>query len=447
MFKRILIANRGEIALRVLRACRELGVEAVCVYSQADKDAPYLKLADRAICIGPGPAKESYLNIARIIAAAEVADVDAIHPGYGFLSERPDFSAACRDCRIESIGPSHEAMGLLGDKVECKKTARAAGVPVFPGSLEAVEEEEDAVRIAAEIGYPVIIKASAGGGGRGMKVCHNEATLRNQLRVASQEAQAAFGDGSVFIEKYLEHARHVEIQLLGDKHGHAVHLWERDCSMQRRHQKVIEEAPAPSIDRVKLEKVAESAAGMLRSAKYAGAATCEFLMDGRGDFYMLEVNTRVQVEHPVTELITGVDIVKMSIRIAAGERIPFQQKDIRPHGHAIECRINAEDPDKGFRPSAGKVETWQVPGGPGVRVDSHVVPGYVVPPNYDSMIAKLIVHADTRQEALDRMARSLREFKVGPISTTIALHQRLVENTDFRRGGIDIHYLERLLRG
>lgn len=446
MFKRVLIANRGEIALRIMRACQEMGIETVCVYSQADKDAPYLKLADRAICIGPGPAKESYLNIARLIAAAEVADVDAIHPGYGFLSERPDFSAACRDCKIEFIGPSPEAMQMLGDKVDCKKTARAAGVPVFPGSENAIEDEEEAVKIAAKIGYPVIIKASAGGGGRGMKVCHNEATLRMQLRVASQEAQAAFGNGAVFIEKYLEHARHVEIQMLGDKHGNAIYLYERDCSLQRRHQKVIEEAPAPNIDRKRLEKVCESAARMIRNAKYAGAATCEFLLDGKGDFYMLEVNTRVQVEHPVTEMITGVDIVKMSIMIAAGEKIPLKQSDIKINGHAIECRICAEDPAHNFRPSAGKIDTWQVPGGLGVRLDSHVVPGYVVPTNYDSMIGKLIVHAETRQAALDRAARALREFNVGPIKTTIPLHQRLIENTDFRRGGVDIHYLERLLK-
>lgn len=446
MFKRVLIANRGEIALRIMRACQELGIETVCVYSTADRDAPYLKLADRAICIGPAPARESYLNIARIIAAAEVADVDAIHPGYGFLSERPDFSAACRDCKIEFIGPSPEAMQMLGDKVDCKKTAKAAGVPVFPGSENAIEDEEEAVRIAAKIGYPVIIKASAGGGGRGMKVCHNEATLRTQLRVASQEALAAFGNGAVFIEKYLEHARHVEIQMLGDKHGNAVYLYERDCSLQRRHQKVIEEAPAPNIDRKRLEKVCEAAARMIRNAKYAGAATCEFLLDGRGDFYMLEVNTRVQVEHPVTEMITGVDIVKTSILIAAGEKIPLKQADVKVSGHAIECRICAEDPAHNFRPSAGRIDTWQVPGGLGVRLDSHVVPGYVVPTNYDSMIGKLIVHADTREQALDRAARALREFQVGPIKTTIPLHQRLIENTDFRRGGVDIHYLERLLK-
>jgi len=446
MFKRVLIANRGEIALRIMRACQELGVETVCVYSTADKDAPYLKLADRAICIGPAPAKESYLNIARLIAAAEIADVDAIHPGYGFLSERPDFSQACRDCKIEFIGPSPEAMQMLGDKVDCKKTAKANGVPVFPGSEGAIEEEEEAVRVANEIGYPVIIKAAAGGGGRGMKVCHNEATLRSMLRIASQEAQAAFGNGAVFIEKYLEHARHIEIQMLGDKHGNAVYLWERDCSLQRRHQKVIEEAPAPNIDRVKLQKVCESAAKMIKASKYAGAATCEFLLDGKGDFYMLEVNTRVQVEHPVTEMITGVDIMQMSIRIAAGEKIPFKQQDVKIRGHAIELRICAEDPAHGFRPSAGKIERWDPPGGLGVRLDSHVQAGYVVPPNYDSMVGKLIVHADTREQALDRAARALREFNVSPIKTTIPLHQKLVQNTDFRQGGVDIHYLERWLK-
>ncbi len=446
MFKRVLIANRGEIALRIMRACQEMGIETVCVYSSADKDAPYLKLADRAICIGPGPAKESYLNIARIIAAAEIADVDAIHPGYGFLSERPDFSQACRDCKIEFIGPSPESMQMLGDKVDCKKTARANGVPVFPGSKEAIEDEEEAVRVASEIGYPVIIKASAGGGGRGMKVCHNEATLRSMLRIASQEAQAAFGNGAVFIEKYLEHARHVEVQCLGDKHGNAIYLWERDCSMQRRHQKIIEEAPGPNIDRAKMKEVCEAAARLIKAAKYSGAATCEFLMDEDQKFYMLEVNTRVQVEHPVTEMITGVDIVKMSIMVAAGEKIPFKQEDVKVSGHAIECRINAEDWEKGFRPSAGKIDTWQVPGGLGVRLDSHVVPGYVVPPNYDSMIAKLIVHAETRQAAIDRMFRALREFKVGPIKTTISLHQKLMQDGAFQRGGVDIHYLERLLK-
>ena len=447
MFKRVLIANRGEIALRIIRACRELGIESVCVYSTADKDAPYLKDADEAICIGPGPAKESYLNISRIISAAEIANADAIHPGYGFLSERADFSEVCRDCKIEFIGPSPEAMGKLGDKVEAKRYAKAAKVPVFPGSEGAIEDIEEAVKVADEIGYPVIIKAAAGGGGRGMRVCRNEATLRTNISKAQQEALAAFGNGAVFIEKFLEHARHVEVQVLGDKHGNAIHLWERDCSMQRRHQKIIEEAPGPGIDRKKIEKVCESAARLVKSANYAGAATVEFLMDDKQNFYMLEVNTRVQVEHPVTEMITGVDIVQMSIRIAAGEAIPYRQKDIQIRGHAIECRINAEDPERDFMPSAGVIERFRAPGGLGVRIDSHVLAGYRVPPNYDSMIGKLICWADTREQAIERTSRALHEFEVGPIKTTIPLHQRLMQNTDFRRGGVDIHYLERLLKG
>ncbi len=446
MFRRVLIANRGEIALRILRACHELGMEAVCVYSKADADAPYLKLADRAICIGEAPAKDSYLNISRIISAAEIADVDAIHPGYGFLSERADFSQVCRECKIEFVGPSPEAMGRLGDKVEAKRYAKAAKVPVFPGSEGAIEDEEEAVEVAAEIGYPVIIKAAAGGGGRGMRVCRNEASLRTNISKARQEAQAAFGNGAVFIEKFLENARHVEVQVLGDKHGHAVHLFERDCSMQRRHQKVIEEAPGPGIERKKIAAVCDSAARLVKSAEYAGAATVEFLMDEDQSFYMLEVNTRVQVEHPVTELITGVDIVKQSLLIAAGEPLPFKQKDIKASGHAVECRINAEDPDRDFMPSAGTIETWRPPGGPGVRIDSHVVPGYRVPPNYDSMIGKLIVHAETREAAITRARRALAEFEVGPIKTTIPLHRRLMRNADFARGGVDIHFLERLLK-
>lgn len=446
MFKRILIANRGEIALRIMRACKEMGIETVCVYSTADKDAPYLRLADRAICIGPGPAKQSYIDISRIIAAAEIADVDAIHPGYGFLSERADFSQACRDCKIEFIGPTPEAMGKLGDKVSCKKTAKEAKVPIFPGSEGAIDDEEEAVKVANKIGYPVIIKAAAGGGGRGMRVCRNEATLRSSIKSAAQEALAAFGNGAVFIEKFLEHARHVEVQVLGDKHGHAIHLFERDCSLQRRHQKVIEEAPGPNIDRKKRDAVCEAAARLIKSANYHGAATVEFLMDDKQNFYMLEVNTRVQVEHPVTEMITGIDIVKTTIRVAAGERLAFKQGDITARGHAMECRINAEDPEHNFRPSAGKINIFEPPGGLGVRLDTHVVTGYVVPPNYDSMIGKLICWADDREQCMDRMARALREFRVEPIKTTIPLHMRLMEDRAFRQGGVDIHYLERLLK-
>ncbi|MFT5423318.1 MAG: acetyl-CoA carboxylase biotin carboxylase subunit [Phycisphaerales bacterium] len=447
MFKRVLIANRGEIALRIMRACHELDIETVCVYSEADKDAPYLKLADRAICIGPGPSKESYLNVSRIISAAEIADVDAIHPGYGFLAERADFSEVCRECKIEFIGPSPEAMGKLGDKVEAKRYARAAKVPVFPGSDGVIEEEQEAVEVAAEIGYPVIIKAAFGGGGRGMRICRNEATLRTNIGKAQQEALAAFGNGAVFVEKFLEHARHVEVQVLGDKNGHAVHLWERDCSMQRRHQKIIEEAPAPGVERKKIEEVCKNAAKLIKSADYSGAATVEFLMDADQNFYMLEVNTRVQVEHPITEMITGVDIVKETIRIAAGESISVKQKDVKVHGHAIECRINAEDADKNFMPCAGTIDTWRAPGGFGVRIDTHVSAGYRVPPNYDSMIGKLICWGETREAAIARTERALHEFEVGPIKTTIPLHARLMQNSDFRKGGVDIHYLERLLKG
>ena len=446
MFSKILIANRGEIALRIIRACRELGVQAVCVYSEADRDAPYLQLADQAICIGPAPAKESYINIGRIIAAAEIANVDAIHPGYGFLSERAEFAQACRDCKIEFIGPTPEAMARLGDKVSCKKAAKEAGVPVFPGSPDAIEDEEEASAIAARIGYPVIIKASAGGGGRGMRVCRDEAALRANIKAASTEAQAAFGNGAVFIEKFLEHAQHIEVQVIGDKFGSAIHLWERNCSIQRRHQKLIEEAPSPGLDREKIRPVCEAAVRLIQQAKYHGAATVEFLMDGKQNFYMLEVNTRVQVEHPVTEEITGIDIVQTMIRVAAGEKLALKQGDIKVHGHAIECRINAEDPAKNFMPQPGPVHIWQPPGGPGVRMDTHVHAGYVVPKWYDSMVAKLILHADDRAKCMDRTARALREFKVEPIKTTIPLHLRLMNDPDFRKGGVDIHFLERLLK-
>lgn len=446
MFSRILIANRGEIALRIIRAAHEMGIEAVCVYSTADKDGPWLRHADESICIGPGPAPESYLKIDRIISAAEVANVDAIHPGYGFLSENAHFAEVCRDCHIEFIGPSPEAMGLLGDKVSCKRMARKAGTPVFPGSEGAIEEEDEAIKVATEIGYPVIVKAAAGGGGRGMRVVHNEVALRSSISAARQEAKAAFGNGAVYIEKYLESARHIEIQVLGDKHGNAVHLFGRDCSSQRRHQKLIEEAPAPNVDPEKRDAVALSAAQLIRQASYAGAATVEFLMDKRGDFYMLEVNTRVQVEHPVTEMITGVDIVKEQIRIASGEPLSVKQEDIRVSGHAIECRINAEDPDRNFTPQPGLVETFNAPGGFGVRMDTHVHAGYRIPPNYDSMIGKLIVHAPTRNEAIARMRRALREFEIGPIRTTIPLHLKLLDNRQFIDVDMDVNYVERFLK-
>ncbi|MCB9849014.1 MAG: acetyl-CoA carboxylase biotin carboxylase subunit [Phycisphaeraceae bacterium] len=447
MFKRILIANRGEIALRIIRACKELGVETVCVYSTADRDAPYLRLADHTVCIGAPPASESYINMSRIISAAEVTDSDAIHPGYGFLAENSEFAAMCRDCQIAFVGPSPEAMGKLGDKISCKKLARAAKMPTFPGSEDAIEDEEEAVQVAQKIGFPVIVKAAAGGGGRGMRIAHNIATLRTGLKSARQEAESAFGNGAVYIEKFLESARHIEVQVLADSHGNAVHLYERDCSTQRRHQKLIEEAPAPHVDPKKRDEVCKAAARLVRNAEYVGAATVEMLLDDKQNFYLLEVNTRVQVEHPVTEMITGVDIVKTQIMVAAGEPLPFKQRNIAVNGHAIECRINAEDPANNFAPSPGPIDRFDLPGGPGVRVDTHAVAGYRVPPNYDSMIGKLIVHGDTRRIAIRRMEQALREFHVGPIRTTIPLQIELMRDGSFQHGGIDIHYLERLLKG
>jgi acetyl-CoA carboxylase biotin carboxylase subunit len=446
MFKRILIANRGEIALRVIRACRALGVSPVCVYSQADKDGPWLEQADAAVCIGPPPSKDSYLRIERIIAAAEVMGADAIHPGYGFLSENAHFAEVCRDCNITFVGPSPEAMSLLGDKVNCKRLARQTGTPVFPGTEGGIDDIDEAAKVAGEIGYPVIIKAAAGGGGRGMRVARDEAQLRDSVGKAQQEALAAFGNGTVYVEKYLENARHFEVQTIGDNHGNAVHLYERDCSSQRRHQKLVEEAPAPGIDPKKRDKVCESAAALIRKAKYCGAATVEFLMDKNQDFYMLEVNTRVQVEHPVSELITGIDIVQTQIRVASGEPLPMQQKDIQARGHAIEVRINAEDPDRGFMPQAGLIEQFAAPGGPGVRLDSHARAGYRIPANYDSMIGKLIVHAHDRDAAIVRMRQALKEFKIGPAKTTIPLHQRIMERPEFCSANFDIHWVERWLK-
>ena len=445
MFSRILIANRGEIALRIIRAARELGVETVCVYSKADADGPWLQFADETVCIGPGPSADSYLRIDRIISAAEVTHAEAIHPGYGFLSENAHFAEVCRDSNIEFIGPSPEAMALLGDKVSCKKMARKAKTPVFPGSEEAIEDEQEAIEIAEKIGYPVIVKAAAGGGGRGMRIVRETSELKKALSSARQEAEAAFGNGSVYIEKYLEKARHVEIQVIGDKHGHAVHLYGRDCSSQRRHQKLIEEAPIPNCDTKKRDKVAASAAELIKKAKYAGAATVEFLMDEQQNFYMLEVNTRVQVEHPVSEMITGIDIVQEQIKVAAGEKLSFSQKDIKPRGHAIECRINAEDPSRNFMPQPGLIEVFEAPGGPGVRMDTHARANYRIPPNYDSMIGKLIVHAPTRDEAITRLLRALNEFQISPVKTTIPLHQELLDTREFRTAEFDIEYVERFL--
>ncbi|MEE2907343.1 MAG: acetyl-CoA carboxylase biotin carboxylase subunit [Planctomycetota bacterium] len=445
MFSRILIANRGEIALRIIRAARELGIETVCVYSEADRDGPWLEQADRTICIGPGPAAESYLRIDRIIAAAETTHTDAIHPGYGFLAENAHFAEVCKDCHIAFIGPSPEAMALLGDKVSCRAMAKKAGTPIFPGSPGEIEEEEEAISVAQTIGYPVIVKAAAGGGGRGMRIVQDQTELVAALESARQEAQAAFGNGAVYIEKFLERARHIEVQCLGDQHGNAIHLYNRDCTSQRRHQKLIEEGPAPGIDDALRDKVCESASRLIESARYCGAATCEFLMDEDHNFYMLEVNTRIQVEHPVTEMITGVDLVKEMIRCSAGEPLAYKQSDIVLRGHAIECRVNAEDPDRGFMPQPGLVERFNPPGGFDVRVDSHVRSGYRVPPNYDSMIAKLIVHGRDRTEAIARMKSAIDEFQIGPIKTTLPLHRMLLDNEAFVDANFDIHYVERLL--
>ena len=445
MFGKILIANRGEIALRIIRAARELEVDTVCVYSEADANAPWLELADETVCIGKAPSSESYLRIDRIISAAEMTDSDAIHPGYGFLAENAHFAAICRDCEIEFIGPSPEAMGLLGDKINCKRLAKKAGTPIFPGTDGEIEELDEAVKVASEIGYPVIVKATAGGGGKGMRIARNVAGLRTAVTAAQQEAIASFGNGAVYLEKFLESARHIEVQVLGDKHGNAVHLFNRDCTSQRRHQKLIEEGPAPGVSPEIRDRVCASAAELIRKANYSGAATVEFLMNKEQEFFMLEVNTRVQVEHPVTEMITGVDIVKESICVAAGEPLSWKQEDIRLNGHAIECRLNAEDPSNNFMPQPGIIETWQLAGGPGVRIESHVRPGYRIPPNYDSMIGKLIVHGRNRDEAIARMRAALGEMKIGPIATTIPLHQRLLNHHAFVSADFDINWVERLL--
>jgi acetyl-CoA carboxylase, biotin carboxylase subunit len=447
MFSRILIANRGEIALRIIRACRELGIQTAVVFSTADKDAAYLKLADQAICIGDAPPQESYLRIDRIMSAAEVADVQAIHPGYGFLAENAHFAEVCRECKIEFIGPSVAAMAALGDKVQAKKIARKAKVPTVPGSDGAVADEKLALRLAEEIGYPVIIKAAAGGGGRGMRIAHNSVSLRAGFQAARAEAENAFKDSTVYIEKYVEFGRHVEVQILADNHGNAVHLFERDCTLQRRHQKLVEESPSPAINDQTRQELCAAAVRLVKAAEYSNAGTVEFLVDREANFYMLEVNARIQVEHPVTESITGIDLIKEQIRIASGQKLGYSQKDIKRTGHAIECRINAEDPARNFAPFPGLIEELRLPGGPGVRLDSHVYAGYRIPPNYDSMIAKLIIHRPTRPEAIAAMKRALGEFHISPIRTTVPLHLQIMDSSHFQSGDIDTGFVERTLLG
>jgi len=443
MFSRILVANRGEIALRIIRACHELGVEAVAVYSQADSEAPYLELADEAICIGPASPAESYLNISRIISAAEVADVDAIHPGYGFLAENVNFARICRDCGIVFIGPPPEAMRLLGDKVEARRLAQKARVRVVPGSEGAIENEAGALKLANKIGYPVMIKAAAGGGGRGMRIAHNDMSFRSAFGAARSEAEAAFGDSHVYLEKFIVEPRHVEVQVMADKSGHSVHFFERDCSIQRRHQKMIEESPCPVLNEHRREELCTAALRIIKEAKYENAATVEFLLDKDKKFYFIEVNTRIQVEHPVTEMVTGQDLIKWQLKIAAGERLELSQKDIKHNGSAIECRINAEDPENDFAPSPGPISRYIAPGGPGVRVDSHVCQGWTVSTSYDSMIAKLIVHQDSRTETIATMRRALSEFVIEPIKTTIPACLAILSHNLFVKNKVDTGFVER----
>jgi acetyl-CoA carboxylase biotin carboxylase subunit len=444
MFGKILIANRGEIALRIQRACRELGIRTVVVHSEADTEAKYVKLADESVCIGPPPAASSYLNIPAIISAAEVTDAEAIHPGYGFLSENADFAEKVEGSGFVFIGPRPENIRLMGDKVSAKQAMLKAGVPTVPGSDGALPDDaKEIVRIARKVGYPVIIKAAGGGGGRGMRVVHTEAALLNAVNMTRSEAQAAFANPVVYLEKYLEEPRHIEFQVLADAHRNAVYLGERDCSLQRRHQKVMEEAPAPELPAKLREKIGERCVEACRKIAYRGAGTFEFLYEG-GEFYFIEMNTRIQVEHPVTEMITGVDLVQEQIHVAAGEKLRLRQKDIQLRGHAIECRINAEDPYR-FTPSPGRITSYHPPGGPGIRVDSHVYQGYTVPPNYDSMVGKVIAYGASREQAIARMRVALSEMVVEGIQTNIPLHRDLLNDTRFLRGGVSIHYLEQKL--
>ena len=444
MFEKILIANRGEIALRIQRACRELGIKTVVVHSEADTEAKYVKLADESVCIGPAPSRDSYLNIPAIISAAEVTDSEAIHPGYGFLSENADFAERVEKSGFVFIGPRPDSIRLMGDKVSAKDAMKKAGVPVVPGSEGALPEDpKEIVRIARAVGYPVIIKAAGGGGGRGMRVVHTEAALLNAVTMTRTEAGAAFGNPAVYMEKFLENPRHIEIQVLADEFRNAIYLGERDCSMQRRHQKIIEEAPAPGIARRLIDRIGTRCADACKKIGYRGAGTFEFLYEN-GEFYFIEMNTRVQVEHPVTELVTGVDIVQQQILIAAGEKLAHRQRDVQVKGHAIECRINAEHPYR-FTPSPGRITAWHPPGGPGIRVDSHAYTNYFVPPNYDSMIGKVLAYGDTREQALRRMRIALSEMAVDGILTNIPLHRELLTDAHFVTGGTSIHYLEQRL--
>lgn len=443
MFSKILIANRSEIAVRIIRACKDLGIKTVAVYSEADKNSLHLEFADETICIGKANSSDSYLNISRLISAAEVTDSDAIHPGYGFLAENADFAEVCESCGIKFIGPSAESIRLMGDKVQAKKTMHKAGIPLIPGSKGSVKSKEEALRIAKKLGYPLILKAKAGGGGKGMRICHSDVRLVSALLTAQSEAEAAFGDSEIYIEKYIENPRHIEIQIAADNYGNAVYFGERDCSIQRRHQKIIEETPSPAINKRLRKKLGEISLKGIKNINYSSVGTVEFLLDSEGKFYFMEMNTRIQVEHPVTEEVTGIDLVKLQIRIAAGEKLKLRQDDVNIKGAAIECRVNAEDPDKGFLPSPGIINFCYIPGGKNVRVDTHVYSGYNIPPHYDSLVAKVITKADTRSEALRSMDRALSEFIIEPIKTTIPFCRSVINDPDFKRGKYHTGFLSK----
>ena len=446
MFSKILIANRGEIALRIIRACHEMGIRTVAVYSQADRNSLHVRFADEAICIGQSSSSSSYLNIPAIISAAEITDVEAIHPGYGFLAENAHFAEICESCKITFIGPTPENMRLMGDKMAARTTMQKAGLPIVPGSRAVIKDKEEALKTAKSIGYPVIIKAAAGGGGKGMRICHNDLTLVSSLLTAQTEAEANFGNSSVYIEKYIERPRHIEVQIIADRSGHIVQLGERDCSIQRRHQKLLEESPSPVVDSKMRRKLGELVLKGMKSIGYVSCGTIEFLLDEKtGNFYFMEMNTRIQVEHPVTEMVTGIDLIKEQIKVASGEKLKFSQEDIQIRGSAIECRINAEDPDNNFMPSPGKIESLILPGGPNVRLDTHIYAGYEVPSYYDSLLAKLIVRGNNRNEAIKTMRRALSEFHIGPIKTTIPFHLKLMDNPLFKKGDISTHFVQDLL--
>ncbi len=441
--RRLMIANRGEIALRILRACKELGIETVAVYSEVDRDSLHLRYANETVCIGPGAAAQSYLDIPRLISAAEIANVDAIHPGYGFLAENAHFAEVCESCNIHFVGPRSETIALVGNKSRAIALAREAGVPTVPGSDGPLKSEQEALEIAREIGYPVMIKAASGGGGRGMRMAHNDISLVNGYHAARREAEAAFKDATVYLEKFIESPRHVEVQVLGDKHGNLVFLGERDCSLQRRHQKMIEESPSPIVDEEMRRRMGEAAVKVSKAANYDSAGTVEFLVDRDRNFYFIEMNARIQVEHPVSEMISGLDLIQHMIRSAGGEELKVQQEDLSVRGHAMEFRVNAEDPDDNFRPCPGRIGLFVPPGGPGVRWDSHCYSGYVVPPNYDSLIGKVIIHRNTREETLETAKRALSEIIVGNIKTTVPLYLRILEHNDFIQGDVDTGFIER----